>query len=114
MDTFLRKLAEWKGRRRAAQVIVFDGGAEVERTRAFIRGAVTGVVLALIVFFMTAPTTTDAEVVQQLQVREKLLSETNQRLEQAVTVANVCLDTAERLGKTLDSYKTYLGPAGNR
>ena len=113
MDTFLRKLAEWKGRRRAAQVIVFDGGAEVERTRAFMRGAVTGIVLALIVFFMTAPTSTDAVVVQELQVREKLLSEANDRLEQAVTVANVCLDTAERLEQTIDSYKTYLGPVRN-
>lgn len=112
MDTLLRKLAEWKGRRRAAQVIVFDGGAEVERTRAFMKGAVTGLVTALIVFFMTAPTSTDAEVIQELQLRERLLSETNHRLEQAVSVANVCLDTAERLGETIDSYKTYLGPVG--
>ena len=113
MDTFLRKLAEWKGRRKAAQVIIFDGGAEVERTRAFMRGAVTGIVLALVVFFMTAPSSTDAEVVQELQVRGKLLSETSDRLEQAVTVANVCLDTAERLEKTIDSYKSYLGPMKN-
>jgi len=109
MDTLLRKIAEWKGRHRAAQVIVFDGGAEVEKTRAFLKGAVTGIVLALLVFFMTAPSSTDARVIEQLQERQTLLDETNERLQQAMTVANVCLSTAERLDKTLDSYQSHLG-----
>jgi hypothetical protein len=109
MDTLLRKIAEWKGRRRAAQVIVFDGGAEVERTRSFMKGAVTGVVTALLFFFMTAPTSTDATVVRELERRELLLNETSARLQQAMRVANVCLNTAERLEKTLDSYQSHLG-----
>ena len=109
MDTLLRKIAEWKGRHRAAQVIVFDGGAEVEKTRAFLKGAVTGIVMALLVFFMTAPSSTDARVIEQLQERQTLLDETNARLQQAMTVANVCLSTAERLDKTLDSYQSHLG-----
>lgn len=109
MDTLLRKLAEWKGRRRAAQVIVFDGGADVEKTRAFLKGAVTGIVLALLVFFMTAPSTASPEVFEELQERERLLNETNERLTQAMNVAAVCMNTAERLDKTLDSYQSYLG-----
>jgi hypothetical protein len=48
-------------------------------------------------------------VVEELHVRERLLTETSQRLDQAVNVASVCLDTAERLEKTLDSYESYLG-----
>lgn len=109
MDTILRKLAEWKGRHRAAQVIVFDGGADVEKTRAFLRGAVTGIIMALLVFFMTAPTSTDARVIEELQERQGLLDETNDRLQQAMTVANVCLNTAERLDRTIESYQSRLG-----
>ena len=109
MDTLLRKIAEWKGRRRAAQVIVFDGGAEVEKTRAFLKGTGTGIVSALLVFFMTAPSTTDAKVIEELQEREELLEETSARLQQAMNVADVCLSTAERLDKTIDSYQSHLG-----
>ncbi|MBW3629852.1 MAG: hypothetical protein KY464_11210 [Gemmatimonadetes bacterium] len=109
MDTILRKIAEWKGRHRAAQVIVFDGGADVEKTRAFLKGAVTGIIMALLVFFMTAPTSTDARVIEELQERQELLDETNDRLQQAMTVANVCLNTAERLDKTIESYRSHLG-----
>ena len=109
MDTLLRKIAEWKGRRRAAQVIVFDGGAEVEKTRAFVKGAVTGIVLALAVFFMTAPSSTDAKVIEALHERQVLLDQTSARLQQAMEVADVCLSTAERLDKTIDSYQSHLG-----
>jgi hypothetical protein len=109
MDTLLRKIAEWKGRNRAAQVIVFDGGAEVERTRAFLKGAVTGIGVALVVFFMTAPTSTDGAVIEELRQRELLLHETTHRLQQAMSVANVCLNTAERLDRTLDAYQSHLG-----
>lgn len=109
MDTILRKIAEWKGRHRAAQVIVFDGGADVEKTRAFLKGAVTGIIMALLVFFMTAPTSTDARVIEELQERQGLLDETNDRLQQAMTVANVCLNTAERLDRTIETYQSHLG-----
>lgn len=112
MNTLLRRLAEWKGRRRAAQVIVFDGGAEVERTRSFLKGALTGITLTLIVFLLTAPTSNDAETVNQIQQRETLLRETNQRLVQAMQVADVCLNTAESLEKTLASYQAVLGNRG--
>lgn len=109
MDTLLRRFAEWKGRRRAAQVIVFDGGGEVERTRAFVKGAVTGITLCLLVFLLTAPSMTDSDLVVELRHREVLLTEANQRMKQAMTVANVCLNTAEQLEKTLSAYQTFLG-----
>jgi hypothetical protein len=109
MDTLLRKLAEWKGRHRAAQVIVFDGGAEVETTRAFLRGALSGIGITLVVFLLTAPTTTDASAIAELERRETLLREANRRTQQAMGVASVCLDTAEHLERTLASYQTFLG-----
>ena len=109
MDTLLRKLAEWKGRSRAAQVIVFDGGAEVATTRAFARGALSGIVLTLIVFLLTAPTTTDPSAVAELENREHLLRDANERTEQAMGVAKVCLATAEHLEQTLESYQAFLG-----
>ncbi len=109
METLLRKLAEWKGRRRAAQVIVFDGGAEVETTRAFMRGALSGIVITLAVFLLTAPTTTDASAIAELERRATLLREADRRMQQAIGVANVCLDTAEHLQQTLASYQTFLG-----
>lgn len=109
MDMLLRKLAEWKGRRRAAQVIVFDGGAEVERTRAFLKGALVGIVLSLATFLLTAPTATDAGTLGELRHREALLHESDLRLRQAVHVADVCLATAEHLQRTVASYQSYLG-----
>lgn len=108
MDTLLRKLVEWKGRRRAAQIIVFDGGAEVEKTRAFVKGTVTGIVLTLGVFLLTAPTSNDPQAVEELRRRELLLAEANQRTAQAVSVADICLNTAEHLERTLDSYQSAL------
>lgn len=109
MDTVLRMLAQWKGRRKAAQVIIFDGGAEVERTRSFLKGAFTGIVLATGAFLLTAPTTTDGRMVEQVAERERLLDDTNQRLAQAVKVADVCLNTAQDMERTLDSYESFLG-----
>lgn len=109
MDTLLRKLAEWKGRSKAAQVIVFDGGAEVERTRSFLKGAVTGISLSLITFLFTAPSNANSELVEALDVRSELLEQNSVRLEQAIRVADVCMDTAERLEQTLASYKGFLG-----
>lgn len=108
MDMLLRLLARWKGRRRAAQVIVFDGGAEVVTTRAFFRGALSGIVLTLIVFLLTAPTTTDPSAVVELQRKEGLIREANHRTDQAMGVAGVCLATAEQLERTLASYQSFL------
>jgi hypothetical protein len=117
MDSLLRKLAEWKARSRAAQVIVFDGGAEVERSRAFMRGAMTGIVLTLLVFLLAAPQSPDPVAAEVAHRRGEMLREANERLAQAVQVAQVCLSTAENLERTLSSYQTVLGgrmrPAGS-
>ena len=94
MNTLLRRLAEWKAARNGAQVIIFDGGAEVERARSFLRGTALGAVLTLGAFLLTAPTTTDARTVEELERRELLLREANERLRQALQVADVCLNTA--------------------
>lgn len=116
MDFLLRKLAEWKARSRAAQVIVFDGGAEVERSRAFARGALTGIVLTLGVFLLAAPQSPDPVATEVAAYRGEMLREANERLAQAVHVTQVCLSTAETLERTLSSYQTFLGgrprPAG--
>jgi hypothetical protein len=109
MDILLRKLAEWKGRRRAAQVIVFDGGAEVERTRAFLKGALTGIALAFGVFLLAAPDANDAATIEALRHREALLHESDRRLQQALHVTDVCLSTADRLQETVAAYQGYLG-----
>jgi hypothetical protein len=109
MDTLLRRLAEWKGRRKAAQVIVFDGGAEVATTRAFAKGALSGIGITFLVFLVTAPTLTDSSSVAELERREHLVREANDRTNQAMGVARVCLATAEHLEKTLESYQTFLG-----
>ena len=118
METLLRRLAEWKGRRRAAQVIIFDGAADAEKTGAFLKGALTGMAVALLVFMMTAPSSANPALVEELDRRQKLLNESHRRMDQAVQVAHVCLDTAEKLEKTLASYQSYLGgrrpPADDR
>jgi hypothetical protein len=108
MNTLLRRLAEWKAGHSGAQVIVFDGGAEVERTRSFLRGTLLGAALTLGAFVLTAPTTTDARTVEELQRRELLLDEPNRRLRQALEVADVCLTTAGQLEKTLTGYQALL------
>lgn len=111
MDTLLRRLVEWKARRKAAQVIVFDGGSEVERARAFLRGALTGIVLSAIIFVLTAPGLSDPHLIEEISHREALLEEANQRLSQALSVADVCLNTAQKMEQTLESYQAYLGGA---
>lgn len=108
MDTLLRWLAERKAGRRGAQIIVFDGGSEVERTRSFLRGTLLGAALTLGAFLLTAPTTTDARTVEELEHREMLLQEANRRLRQALEVADVCLSTAAQFEKTLSGYQALL------
>lgn len=109
MDFVLRKLAEWKGRSRAAQVIVFDGGAEVERTRSFLRGALAGIGLTSAVFLLAAPGGDDARLVEEVARQQTLLRQNQQQLDQAMQVAAVCLASAERLEGTVRSYENVLG-----
>lgn len=109
MDYFLRKLAEMKARQKAAQVIVFDGGSEVERSRSFLKGALTGIGLSTALFMLTAPRDVDTDMVEEVAEREALLRQTNQQLTQAVQVASVCIETATKMNEAIDSYESYLG-----
>jgi hypothetical protein len=110
MNTLLRRIAEWKGRRKAAQIIVFDGGAEVERTRAFFRGATCGAALTLGLFLLSAPSTRDEHLLEEVNRRDERLREAHERLTQAVAVTDMCLSTAESLERTFSSYQSFLGP----
>ena len=109
MERFLRRLAEWKGRKRGAQVIIFDGGAEVEKTRAFMKGVFVGSGIAVVAFVLTGPTTMDPALTEQIQRRDALLRESNSRAAQAIRVADVCLSTAQNLERTLATYQQFLG-----
>jgi hypothetical protein len=108
MNALLRRLAQWKGRRRAAQIIVFDGGAEVETSRAFLKGAVIGIGLTTVLFLVSAPGTSDEHLLDEIERRQALVREANQRLTQAVAIADVCLSTANQLEETLASYQAFL------
>lgn len=109
MDALLRRWVEWKGRRRAAQVIIYDGAAEYEKTRSFISGIVAGVLGLTFVFALTAPTSIDPQILDQVQRREALVHEANQRAEQAVQLAQICINTAQDMDQTLASYQKMLG-----
>ena len=84
MDIILRRIALWKGRRKSAQIIVFDGGGDVQRSRAFLKGALTGIAITAGLFALTAPNLPDAGLVEQLDRREDMLRYSNDRLSQAV------------------------------
>lgn len=109
LNTLLYRLVEWKGKQRAAQVIVFDGGAEVERTRAFLRGALTGIALAFGALALAAPSVVHPALVEEVERREVLLHEANDRADQAAEIAGLCLNTAENMERTLKSYQRFLG-----
>lgn len=109
MYPLLRRIVEWKAGRKGAQVIIFDGGAEVEKTRAFVKGAATGGGVVILAFALTAPTTIDPSLADEIVRRERLLGESNRRAEQAIEVAAVCLNTAQNLERTLASYQDFLG-----
>jgi hypothetical protein len=109
MDALLRKLVELKARRRAAQVIIFDGAADYDRTRSFVRGAACGVTLTLVIFLLSAPDSPDDRLVRAIAVREDRLQEAQERLQQAMAVADVCLNTAQNLERTLAAYQAFLG-----
>jgi hypothetical protein len=108
VDTILRWLVQWKARRSAAQIIVFDGGAEIDRARSFARGAVTGIVLSFGVIALSAPIATDATLVGELGRKESLIQEARARADQAVALTQSCLNTAEGMQRTVESYQQLL------
>jgi hypothetical protein len=109
MYAFLRRIVEWRAKRKAAQVVIFDGAAEVEKTGAFAKGAITGIFATVVVFSLTAPSSLDPALAEEVTRREALLVESNLRAEQAMRVADVCLSTAQNLERTLSSYQAFLG-----
>jgi len=112
MNALLRRFVEWKGRRRAAQIIVFDGAGEYERARSFLRGSLTGAGLTLAAFLLSAPDAPDERLVSALDQRDESLKEANTRLAQALSVADICLSTAQDLERTLQAYQSLLGSRG--
>lgn len=109
MDALLRRYVEWRGRTKAAQVIVYDGGAEVEKTRYFVRGILSGVALSFLILSLAAPGTVNPELLAEADRRADLVHQANARAEQAVKVADLCLSTARRMDRTLDEYRRTLG-----
>ncbi|HEX2191339.1 MAG TPA: hypothetical protein VHG51_20680 [Longimicrobiaceae bacterium] len=105
MYPLLRWIAEWQARRRGAQVIVFDGGAEVERTRAFFRGVCVGGGTVLLLGIVTGPVSSDPALQAETERRGVLLAEANRRAEDAVTITQACLHTAQTMKETLDGYR---------
>ncbi len=108
MDALLRWYAQWRGRSRAAQVIVFDGGAEVEKTRHFFRGAVFGIVVSFVVMSLAAPTTADPALVNEVERRSVLVHEANVKAAEATRLASLCLNTAQQMEWTLEEYRRAL------
>lgn len=113
MQAILRRFVEWKGRRKGAHIIIFDGAAEADKTRSFLKGTFVGVGIAILAFAVTAPTTMDPLLAEEISRREMLISESNERAEQALRVADVCLSTAQNLEKTLAAYQSFLGGGGS-
>lgn len=109
MKDILRRLAQWKGERKGAQVIIFDGGADVEKTRSFLKGTFVGAGFAIAAFAVSAPTMLDPQLAAEISHREALLHESNARAERAMEVADVCLNTARNLENTLAAYQAFLG-----
>jgi hypothetical protein len=108
MDALLRRWVEWKGRSRAAQIVIYDGAAEYEKTRSFVRGIVAGVVGMSVFFALTAPTTVDPSLLEVARHRQVLVDEAHQRADQAVELAQLCLKTATNMDQTLASYQSML------
>jgi hypothetical protein len=109
MHAVLRRLMEWRGRRLGAQIIVFDGAAELEKKTAFVKGAASGIFVATILLALTAPSTLSPRLTEEIQRREMLLQVSNERADQALQVANMCLATAQNLERTLAAYQAFLG-----
>jgi hypothetical protein len=109
MQTLYRWYALWQGRRRGAQVIVFDGGAEVERTRSFVTGAAVGVGLSFVTLSLAAPGTVDPDLLRESQRRAELVREAEARVAQANELTRSCLITAQGMDATLAAYREALG-----
>ncbi|HEV2150102.1 MAG TPA: hypothetical protein VGR37_22080 [Longimicrobiaceae bacterium] len=105
MYTLLRWIVEWKARRRGAQVIVFDGGSEVERSRAFFQGLCVGGGAVLLVGILTAPALSDPGLRAEAERRGVLLAEASRRTEEAVSITAACLQTAQTMRETLEGYR---------
>jgi hypothetical protein len=112
MDALLRRYVEWRARSRAAQVIIYNGAAEVEKTGAFVRGALTGIVLSFGVLLLAAPGTADSQLLREAGRRAELVRQAEARAQQAAHITDACLLTAQRLDQTLADYKQALGEAG--
>ena len=109
MHVLLRRWVEWKGRRKAAQVIIYDGAAEYEKTRSLIVGIVVGALGMSFVFALMAPSAVDPHLLEAAQRRQLLAEEANQRADQAIQIAQLCLETASSMDHTLADYKKMLG-----
>jgi hypothetical protein len=109
MRPFLRRLGMLWRRGRGGQVVIFEGASDIERTRAFAKGAICGVLAASVLIVIAAPRTTSSVALVELERREELLRESNERAAQAIQVADVCLATANSLERTLSAYQVFLG-----
>jgi hypothetical protein len=108
MDALLRWYAQWRGRSRAAQVIVFDGGAEVEKTRHFFRGAVFGIAVSFVVMSLAAPGSVDPALLTEVERRGKIAHDANEKAAEAAKIASLCLNTAQHMEWTLEEYRSAL------
>lgn len=109
MHEILRRFIDWKARRKGAHIVIFDGAAELDKTRSFLKGTAVGVGIALLAFAITAPTTLEPVLADEIARREVLLNESNARATKALEVADVCLSTARNLENTLAAYQAFLG-----
>jgi hypothetical protein len=114
MDVLLRRWVEWRGRRKAAQVIIFDGAAEYEKTRSFLRGMVTGALGVGVVFALAAPTAIDPRLMEEVRRRETIAAEASARADQAAELVRLCLRTASGIDSTLAEYQHMLAAPGDR
>lgn len=108
MDVLLRKWVEWKARRKAVQVIIYDGAAEYEKTRSFVRGVLAGALGITVLFSLTAPSAVDPELLEGMRQRQALVEQADQRAQQAMGLADMCLNTARRMDETLTAYEEML------
>lgn len=104
MYTLLRKFVEWKAKQKGAQIIIYDGASEIEKTRAFAKGSVAGIVMAFALVLLTAPTSMSPSLIAEVEQRERLLAEANQKIQEAVAISETCLNTAATMEETLKAY----------
>jgi hypothetical protein len=114
MDVLLRAYAAWRGRRRSAQILVFDAGAEVDTTRAHLRGALAGAAATLVLVALIAPGGVQPDLLAEMERRQALVHEARERSEQATALVHACLRTAEGMEETVTAYRAMLGRGGAR